>query len=199
MKNVMTGTYIRGDKFINFNFGTSLSTAEKLRFVNSIVDILVDEGHYNSVIRDLVTDFYIVDIFTDVDTVELKQSPKFVNDVEQFLEETNIVDIVKANASPTLFDELNKAIDNSIEYLTGIHTNPLNDALASLVSMLEKKLNEFDMASMMDMAQKFSAIAGELTPEKVVNAYIDSDLHKNNLEEIAESKAERVEAEVVGE
>ena len=195
----MMGTYIRGDDIINFNFGTDLSTADKLKFVNSIVDILVDERRYNSVIRDLVTDFYIIDIFTDIDTVELKQSPHFINDVEKFLEETNIVDIVKANASPTIFDELNDAIDKSIEYITGIHTNPLNDALASLVSMLENKLNEFDMASMMAMAQKFSAITGELTPEKVVNAYIDSDMHQKNLAEIAESKAENADTEVISE
>ena len=199
MKNVMMGTYIRGDDLINFNFSTDLSTADKLKFVNSIVDILVDERRYNSVIRDLVTDFYIVDIFTDIDTVELKQSQHFINDVEKFLEETNIVDIVKANASPIIFDELNDAIDKSIEYITGIHTNPLNDALASLMSMLEKKLNEFDMTSMMAMAQKFSAITGELTPEKVVNAYIDSDMHQKNLAEIAESKAENADTEVISE
>ena len=199
MKNVMTDTYIKGDELINFNFGTNLSTAEKLRFVNSIVDILVDERRYNSVIRDLVTDFYIIDIFTDVDTVELKQSPNFVNDVEQFLEETNIVDIVKANASPTLFNELNKAIDNSIEYLTGIHFNPLNEALASLVSTFDSKVNEYDMGNMMAMAQKFVGMTDKLTPESVVNAYIESDMHKKNLEEIAESKAEKVDAEVINE
>lgn len=199
MKNVKTGTYIKGENFINFNFGTNLSTAEKLRFVNSIVDILVDEGHYNSVIRDLVTDFYIIDIFTDVDTTELKQSPKFVNDVEQFLEETSIVDIVKANVSPTLLDELNKAIDNSIEYLTGIHFNPLNEALASLVSTFESKVNEYDMGNMMAMAQKFVGMTDKLTPESVVNAYIESDMHKKNLEEIAESKAEKADTEVIDE
>ena len=99
-----------------------------------------------------------------------------------------------------LLDELNKAVDKSIEYITGIHTNPLGEALASLVSTLEKKINEFDMGSVMDMAQKFAEMTGELTPESVVNAYINSDMHKNNLEEIAESKVEKAEInEVVGE
>ena len=191
------GTYIRGEDTVNFNFGTDLSMADKLKFVNSVVDLLVDDEHYNSVIRDLVIDFYIIDIFTDVDTTELKKSSFFVNDVEKFLEETNIVDIVRANASPTLFDELNKAIDDSIEYLTGIHFNPLNAALASLVSTLENMVGEFDMGSMMDMAQKFVSMTDKLTPESVVNAYINSDMHKNNLEEIAESKAQKAETDAV--
>lgn len=195
MKNVMTGAYVKGEKTIDFNFGTDLSTADKQKFVNSVVGLIVDDEkkRYNSVLRDLIFDFYIVDFLTDVDTAELKDSSFFVNDVEQFLEETNIVDIVKANASPLLFDELNNAVDKSIEYITGIHTNPLGEALAGLVSTLEKKVNEFDMGSMIDMAQKFAGMTGELTPESVVNAYMNSDIHKKNLEEIAESKKDKGE------
>ena len=190
MKNVMMGTYVKGDNLIDFNFGTDLSVFDKQRFVNGVVSLVVDEKNYNSVLRDLIFDFYVVDMLTDVDTTELKESSFFVNDVEQFLEETNIVDIVKANAIPTLFDELNDAVNKSIEYLTGIHPSPLNEALASLVNTLDKKMNGFDMESMMGMAQKFVGMTDKLTPESVVNAYINSDVHKKNLEEIAESKVE---------
>lgn len=195
MKNVKMGAYIRGEKIIDFNFGTDLSIADKQRFVNSVVGLVVNDEtkKYNSILRDLIFDFYIIDIFTDVDTTELKESSFFVNDVEEFLEETNIVDIVKGNATSTLFDELNDAVDKSIEYITGIHTNPLGEALASLVNTLEEKIKEFDMASMMEMAQKFANITGDFTVEKAVNAYMDSELHKKNLEEIAESKAEKTE------
>lgn len=77
--------------------------------------------------------------------------------------ETNIIDIVKANAFPTLFDELNKAVDDSISYLTGIHKNPINNALSSLLSTLERKINEVDLDNMMSMAQKFAGMTGEFT------------------------------------
>ena len=187
------GTYIKGEETYNFNFGTDLSIADKLKFINSVVGLLVNEKNYNSVIRDLVMDFYTIDIMTDIDITELKGSSFFVNDVEQFLEETNIVDIVKANASPTLFDELNKAIDNSIAYLTGIHPNPLNEALASLVNTLEKKVNEIDLDSMMGMVQKFAGMTGELTPESIVDAYMTSNAHEKNLAEIEESKKQKAE------
>ena len=115
------GTYIYNDEAHNFNFGTDLSIADKQKFVNSVVGLVVDDEYYNSILRDLIFDFYVVEYLTDIDTAELRESASFVNDVEQFLEETDIVEIVKANAFPTLFDELNDAIDKSIEYKTGIH------------------------------------------------------------------------------
>lgn len=194
--NMKTGVYTYNDESYNFNFYTDLFIANKIKFVNSVISLVVDENHYNSVIRDLVFDFYIVDIMTDIDTTEFKDSLTFLNDVEDFLLSTNIVEIVKANAFPTLFDELNKAVDDSIQYLTGIHTNPLNNAIASLLSTLEKKINEVDTNGMMAMAQKLVGMTGEITPESIVNAYMNSDAHKKNLAEIIEAKKNKTETKV---
>lgn len=192
MNEMKAGTYTRmtdnGDEYINFNFKTDLKVSEKAKFVNYVVSLVVDENAYNSVIRDLVFDYYTIKIFTDIDTFEFDNSKHFLDDVEDFLLETNIVDIVKANAFPTLFDDLNKAVDDSVEYLTGIHKNPINDALSSLLSTLEKKIDEVDLDSMMGMAKKLVGMTGELTPESVVNAYINSGVHNKNLAEIAEAK-----------
>lgn len=204
INNVKTGTYIRmtenGEENYNFNFYTNLSASDKLDFVNSVVSTLIDENGYSSIIRNLVFDFTLIKmladidvslIYTDVDDDGEPINP--INDIENFLLETNIMEIIKANVSPTLLDELNKAIDNNIQYLTGIRFNPLADALASLVFVLEKKVNEVDLNSMMDIAQKFVASIGEPTLENIVNAYINSDAHKNNLEEIAEAKKIKTE------
>lgn len=188
MKNIKIGTYVYNNETYSFNFGTDLSIADKAKFVNSIVDLVVSDENYNSIIKDLIIDFYTIDFFTDVDTTKLKKSHNFLDDVEEFLEETNIVDIVRANASVGVFEQLNKAVIDSISYRTGIHPSPLNDALASLVNTLEKKVKEFDMSGAMEMVQKFVGMAGELTPENVVDAYVNSDTHKKNLKEIVESK-----------
>lgn len=199
MKNVMTGAYVKGEKAIDFKFGTDLSAFDKLRFVNSVVETLVDDNRYDYIVRDLIFDFNIVRIFTDIDISFVNvvdDDGKKINPIipiEQFLDETNVVDIVKANMNDGLLEQLNDAVNKSIEYRTGIHLSPLNEALASLVSTLENKVKEFDMGSMMAMAQKFAGMTEKLTPETVVDAYINSDLHKKNLEEIAESKAENAE------
>lgn len=193
MNEMKNGVYIRGDENYEFKFYTDLTASKKLKLVNTVVNIVVDDTHYNSVVRDLLFDFYVIDIMTDIDVGDLKESNNFLDDVEDFLLETNIIEIVKANAFPTLFDELNKAVDDSISYLTGIHKNPINDALSSLLSALERKIDEVDLSSMMSMAQKFAGMTGELTPESIMNAYMNSDAHKKNLAEIEEARSRRAE------
>ena len=190
MKEVRTGFYTRNDENFNFNFYTDLSVAKKLEFVDSVIGLLVNDNHYNSVIRDLLFDFFVIDVFTDVDITELVNSKNFLEDVEAFLDETNIVEIVKANVSPVLFAELSDAVDKSVQYLTGIHTNPLNDALASLLNTIENKIGEIDLDGMMDMVQKFSGMTEEFTMDNVVNAYMNSGEHKRNLAEIEAAKDE---------
>ena len=192
-KEMKAGVYAYNEESHNFNFYTGLSAYDKLKFVHSVTDILVDDKEYNSVIRNLVFDFYIVDIMTDIDTKEFKESSFFVNDVEQFLEETNVVDVVKANMEIGLLEELNNAVDLNIQYRTGIHPSPIADSISSLLSTLEKKIKEVDLTSMAEMAQKFAGMTGELTPERIVNAYINSDMHKKNLAEIEEAKGKQGE------
>lgn len=188
MREMRTGTYIKGDENFNFNFTTELTSVDKLKFVNSVVSLVVDDEHYNSVIRDLIFDFYIIDIFTDIDTLELKESKYFIKDVEELLKETNIVDIIKAGMKDGLLDELNHAVDLNIEYRTGIHPNLLNEAISNLVNTIEKKVKEFDLESMMSMATKLADMKDEFTMENLVKAYTSTDLFKNNLAEIEEVK-----------
>lgn len=188
MKEVKTGVYTRNGEDFSFNFYTDLSSTNKLKLINSVVDLIVDDKHYNSVIKDLVTDFCIIDIFSDYDTSDLKSSSFFVNDVENLLEETNIVDVIKANMKDGLYEEIIDAIDKSIAYLTGVNTNPLNKALSSLISTFERKLNEVDLNSMMEMANMLSGMTEEFTPENIVKAYMSTDMHKNNVAELNEAK-----------
>ena len=200
MKNIKTGTYINytNDESYNFNFATDLSAYKKMMFVNYVTNSLINDDRYDFIVKPLIFDFGLISILTDIDTSFINQRDDEGNPInpiiviEQFLDETNVVDVVKANMEVGLLEELNKAVDKSIEYRTGIHPSPISDALTSLLSTLEKKVNEFDMGSMMEMAQKFAGMTGELTPESIVNAYIDSDVHKKNLEEIAESKKNEI-------
>lgn len=185
MKNTKTGAYTYNDKPYDFNFGTDLTAYDKTAFVRTVVETLVDDTNYDFVLREIIFDYTIISKFTDIDTSLIKTD---INLIEQFLEETNVVEIVKINMKIGLLEELNNAVDKAIEYRTGIHPSPLNDALASLVSTLEKKINEIDLDSAMSMAQKFASMTGKLTPESVVNAYINSDVHKDNLAEIGKVK-----------
>lgn len=192
MKNLMNGSYVYNEEIINFDFYTSLTATDKINFVNSVTNIIVGEN-YNYIIKDLVFDYVIIKIFTKVDTSKIDESSNSIDMIEEFLEETNIVDIVKINVENGLIEELEKAVDLNIEYHTGIHTNPLNQSLTSLVNTIEKKVNEVDLNSAMEMAKVFSEMTDELTPENIVKAYTSSDIFKKNMIELKESKKKKSE------
>lgn len=189
MKNTMIGAYVRNDETFEFEFVTNLTASEKITFISSVVDTVVNNNYY-SLVRDIMFEHMIIQLFTNVGDFYSKDVDDKIDAIEQFLAETNIVDIVKANMEIGLLDELNNAVDKSIEYRTGIHPSPIADSLASLFNTLEKKVNEIDLGSAMNMVQKFASMAGEFTPKSIVNAYINSDLHQKNLEEIEASKQE---------
>lgn len=194
MKEMKNGVFTYNNEDYNFDFATSLSVYEKQMFVKTVVNNLVDEEGYDVVLRDLIFDFVIIEMFTNIDTSFINVKDEDGNDVSQiitiehFLNESNVVDVVKANIEDGLLDELNHAIDLNIQYLTGIHTNPLGEAVTSLVSTLEKKINEVDLEGMIGMAQKFASMTEDFNLDNLVNAYMNSDVHKKNLIEIEESK-----------
>lgn len=190
--NTKVGTYFYNDETLNFNFVTTLSASEKITFVNSVVDTIVDDN-YNSCVRNLIFDYMVVKVMTDVDTSLIDNSESTIDDIEWFISETTVVDVVKANIDGGLLKELNDAVDKAIEYRTGIHPSPLNDALASLFSVLEKKINETDLGNAIEMVQKFVGMTDEFTPESLVSAYMNSDAHQKNVIEIEEAKKQRAE------
>lgn len=189
------GVYTYNDESYNFNFHTDLTASKKAVFVRTVVDTVVDGINYDSVLRDIIFDYTTISMFTDIDTslffVANDKGEKVIDIdlIEEFILSTNVVEIIKANAFPTLFDELEKAVNLNIEYRTGIHPSPIADSLSSLLSTIEKKINEVDLTNMTEMAQKLVGMTGDFTPESIVNAYLSSDMHKKNLAEIAEAKS----------
>ena len=160
-------------------------------FVNSVTGLLVGDN-YNSVIRDLAFDYNVISIFTDVDISKVTDENNAIQDtlsaMEELVYETNIVEIVKANAVVGIIDELNKAVDDNIEYRTGIHKNPIAESLSNLLNTIESKVSDIDTDNMMKMAQAISGMSGELTVDKMLEAYSKSDIFKEKYKDLAASK-----------
>lgn len=207
LKEKKIGVFNYKNESYDFDFKTSLSAYDKLVFVKTVVNNIVNGDSYDVVIRDLIFDFAIVEVFTNIDTSFINMKDENGEDISQiiliehFLEESNVVDIVKKNIDNGLLEELNRAIDLNIQYLTGICPNPLNDSLVDLISTLKNKIDDIELDSMMDMAQKFANMTEDFTLDNLVNAYMNSDVHKKNEEEIKEVKkstkkaTKKVEAE----
>ena len=180
-KNVKTGVCMRNGVEESFNFYTNLRMVDKLQFVNTVVGCVVGDN-YDAIIKDMMFDFTIISDFTDFDISDIMNpdNKDSINMIEDLLDETNIVDIVKANAEEGLIDELYKAVELGIEYRTGIHKNPLIESLSNLLNVVENKVSAIDTDSMNEMANVINGISGEFTPDKFIEAYSKSDLYKQN-------------------
>lgn len=181
MKNeVKTGVYTIDGKDNPFAFYTSLNAYRKSQFVVSVCNTLVGDN-YNYVLDDLVFDYFIVAIFTDIDVSEVQKSDNGISAMEEFVDKFKpVIDTVKANAVDGVLDELRNAIDLNIEYRTGIHINPISSSLANLIDTLNNKFSGFDLDKMMEIAEPMSKIAGELTPEKMLDAYAKTNIFKEH-------------------
>lgn len=177
---IKTGVYTLDGEDTPFAFYTSLNAYRKSQFVVSVCNTLIGDN-YNYVINDLVFDYFVVAIFTDIDVSEVQKSDNGITAMEEFVEKFKpVVDIVKANSVDGVLDELHKAIDLNIEYRTGIHINPISSSLANLIDTLTSKFNSFDLDKMMEIAEPMSKIAGELTPEKMLDAYAKTNIFKEH-------------------
>lgn len=181
MKNeVKTGVYTIDGKDNPFAFYTSLNAYRKSQFVVSVCNTLVGDN-YNYVLDDLVFDYFIVAIFTDIDVSEVQKSDNGISAMEEFVDKFKpVIDTVKANAVDGVLDELRNAIDLNIEYRTGIHINPISSSLANLIDTLNNKFSGFNLDKMMEIAEPMSKIAGELTPEKMLDAYAKTNIFKEH-------------------
>lgn len=195
---MMVGAYTLGDESTSFSFKKNLRATEKVYFVNMLSELLIGDN-YNSVLRDLLFDFFIIDVFTDIDTSWMYEQSDgedyidYISKIEDLVCDTNIAEIVKANMEDGLLGELLDAVELNIEYRTGIHKNPISESIANLVKTLEKKVGDFnvDMESVTEMMGLLGGISNELTMENMLSAYAKSDMYKKNQAEVAENAAKR--------
>lgn len=183
-----TGTYEKDGENISFTFNSSPSCANKVLFVDSVVNSLVGET-YNYVAKDLIFDYMFIGVFTDVDTEYISKCEdpiETIELIEELVNNTNIVSIVKSNIEFGVVSELEEAVEKGLEYLTGIHFNPITEALASIINTIEYKIGDFNLApdDAMEIAQAFLGIGGEFTAEKMLDAYSKTDIFKRQYEKL---------------
>lgn len=196
--NVRTGVFEYQGKNYNFNFFTDIDISKKVSFVNGVTNTIVTEEHYQPLLRGMIFGFQLINVFSDALSNfqdESGEDKKFSYvEIEDIVNNTKIVDIIIENAKEGLIDELNEAISKDIEYKTGIHTNPIGEAVASLVKTLEDRVKEIDVESLMSFAKVFKDLPTEnMTPEGIVDAYGKSDVFKQLKAEADEKNAKTVE------
>lgn len=179
MKNEMkNGVYTKGEKTFEFSFITDLSASKKMDFVNSVVGYVVTDSDYNFVIKDIIFDFEIIHKFTNYNISDIKEADDTLGAIEELLNTTNIVEIVKSNMVDGLYEELVKAVDLDIQYKTGIRNNDILNSVERILDTIEEKVKDINTKGLDEFVKVLNGVSGELTPDKLLEAFAKSDMYK---------------------
>lgn len=175
---------------IEFNYCYDIPMSQKIAFVDSVVSPVVGDDYYYPMIKDIMFDFRMIQFFTDIDT-DVVDGDDTLDQIVEFLESTNAADVVKVSVNFDVIQELYEAVDKAIEYKTGIHPSPIADGIASILKMAEEKLSGIDVDSANAMAKVFGNMQGNITPDKMLEAYANSDVFKKMHEKVVKKQDER--------
>lgn len=182
MIETKTGAYTYNEEEHGFNFVTALPSSMKVNFVESVTNALVTDKNYNSIIRNIIFDFYIIVAMTDVDVHDIADNGD-IDEIEEFVNQTNIANIVKVNAEPGFIESLSDAVDINLEYRTGVQVVSVSKALISLLNTIENKVPEFDMEEVMATSGMLSELSDDFSAEKLLDAYAKSDVFRKYIVE----------------
>ena len=181
---IMTGAYIdtKTNKETLFTFKTNINVKDKIQFVSDVTALMVSENYF-SFLKDLIFDFEIINVFTDIDVSEILNAADAIGEIENIVTNTKIVEIVKSNVDNAILDELKIAVNSNIEYKTGVHNNIIEDSIVQLLSLIKSKIDSIDTETVLQMAETLSTLGNNVTSEGIVNAYANSPAFLESLKE----------------
>lgn len=190
--NVETAPYMRNGEELEMIYRSDVPMSAKVAFVDSVVSIVIGDDYYYPMLKDMMFDFRLIQFFSNVEHgISDDDDDNAINSIESFLSETNAADVLKINIDLDVLFELTDAVNKAIEYKSGIHPSPIADGIASLLSVVEKKFSEFDMESMTGMAKTFAKLQGDITPDKMLEAYAKSDIFKKQHDDVIAAQEKR--------
>lgn len=189
-----TATYIDNGETVEFNYYLNVPMSRKLAFVDSVVDTVVGDNYYYPMLKDMIFDFRLVQLFSDIDTGVVNYGDAeedVIDQIADFIERTNAADVLKVSINFDVIQMLHDTVDKMIEYRTGIHPSPIADGIANLLDTVEKKFANIDVDAMTGMAKVFGKLQGDITPDKMLEAYAKSDIFKKQHDEVVANQKKR--------
>lgn len=189
------GTYIHNGEQKEFHYSPSATYAEKTTFVKTVIDSVFVDGNYISLLKDVIFNFALVQMFTDIDLPS-----DDIDEFDTFDKETNIVTRLKEALSETnynLVGTLSSSVDESIEYRKNAPQNVQDDvstAIVGLIKTIQQKIEDFDLGVSSDEVIGLLENLGnsDINAENLVNAYLGSDAFKNNVASVVDAKNEQI-------
>lgn len=179
------------EKEIDFKYRTELTLQQKVSFVNFVLGVIFDDDYCFSIIKNEVFDIALIYMFTDV----LKYEEDFtfsLNNIEEMLNTTNVIDILKKEIDNDLIKDLNEVIDINIAYKTGVNVNSISTSFSSLLKTIENKVSDFDVDEFSNTLKKFGDITNGMSPDKIIELYTKTDAYKKNYKGTLSTKNKQI-------
>ena len=186
---IINDIYINNGEEIEFSYYANPSMSKKFSFVRSVVDVVCGDDYYFPMIRNMIFDFYLIKFFSDI--VVYSEDKDSIDYVEEFLSNNNAATIIKLGMDSDVLQELYENVDKMIEYKTGIHPSPIENVISKILDTLEQKFASIDVDAMTGMANVFNKLQGDITPEKMLEAYAKSDVFKKQAKEVIANQKKR--------
>ena len=179
------------EKEIDFKYRTELTLQQKVSFVNFVLGVIFDDDYCFSIIKNEVFDIALIYMFTDV----LKYDEDFtfsLNNIEEMLNTTNVIEILKNEIDKDLIKDLNEVIDINIAYKTGVNVNSISTSFSSLLKTIENKVSDFDIDEFSNTLKKFGDITNGMSPDKIIELYTKTDAYKKNYKGTLSTKNKQI-------
>ena len=179
------------EKEIDFKYRTELTLQQKVSFVNFVLGVIFDDDYCFSIIKNEVFDIALIYMFTDV----LKYEEDFtfsLNNIEEMLNTTNVIEILKKEIDNDLINDLNEVIDINIAYKTGVNVNSISTSFSSLLKTIENKVSDFDVDEFSNTLKKFGDITNGMSPDKIMELYTKTDAYKKNYKGTLSTKNKQI-------
>ena len=179
------------EKEIDFKYRTELTLQQKVSFVNFVLGVIFDDDYCFSIIKNEVFDIALIYMFTDV----FKYDEDFtfsLNNIEEMLNTTNVIEILKNEIDKDLIKDLNEVIDINIAYKTGVNVNSISTSFSSLLKTIENKVSDFDVDEFSNTLKKFGDITNGMSPDKIMELYTKTDAYKKNYKGTLSTKNKQI-------
>ena len=179
------------EKEIDFKYRTELTLQQKVSFANFVLGVIFDDDYCFSIIKNEVFDIALIYMFTDV--LQYDEDFTFsLNNIEEMLNTTNVIEILKKEIDNDLIKDLNEVIDINIAYKTGVNVNSISTSFSSLLKTIENKVSDFDVDEFSNTLKKFGDITNGMSPDKIMELYTKTDAYKKNYKGTLSTKNKQI-------
>ena len=179
------------EKEIDFKYRTELTLQQKVSFVNFVLGVIFDDDYCFSIIKNEVFDIALIYMFTDV--FQYDEDFTFsLNNIDEMLNTTNVIEILKKEIDNDLIKNLNEVIDINIAYKTGVNVNSISTSFSSLLKTIENKVSDFDVDEFSNTLKKFGDITNGMSPDKIMELYSKTDAYKKNYKGTLSTKNKQI-------